>query len=736
MTKKKNILSIIKPQKITFCGVFVILGLLLSLSADAAVVSRSKASTSGTKTTQRVSRTPTISKAKTSTAEKTAEPEITDIQESEITAVTVSEPEIIIEEEEIIENKSSQFDSILSEASTGNADNSRNSLAEEIRAQRAKLDAADAASTAKNATLNALAGGKSSCDQNLRACMQSKCGNDFSKCAGDTDTAWGNKMDACRRDLNCTGEEYRLFATEIKADRDMNARVASYNAIVDCGNRYNNCIVTECGTRFTKCLGKKNGDTAISKCEKIAKSCTKQDSGLASRVMSVFGTLRLGAEKKVSADQERLYTMRDAMRNTCTRLGAMFDDRTLDCVYTIGFYAGEDNTLYASKKAYAGTTFNCDQNWFGVDLTTFKENAFRLTRAQTSASSAMLGAGLGTAVGAVTSGALERSIERQQAEQRAKNGGKTDAEMRKDKRDEKKKERQDKRDAKKKEKADKKEAAAATDANAGENPVENTEVEAPAIPAEAEEAIVESEATDNNQNQESEQQQNSKNRRNERHKKQCEDSHGRPNDDGTCTCEQSNQEQKNTHECKCKSGHEWDDAENKCVPNARTQERTARQNAQNEDRKTQCEGTGGKWKRENNRCTCDSIARSLTTDGRYKCKCADSNMTYDKNAKKCIPTPQTGEQPAQNQRQEQPQPQQPAQQQGSIHDINMDQIVNEDTTISCNGIPYLVKAGFKPKDVVPRDCYEASKLLDNARNGNFQNLNGNFEDLVGDLFIR
>ena len=664
MTKKKNILPIIKPQKITFCGVFVILGLLLSLSADAAVVSRTKAGTSGTKTTQRVSRTPTTSKAKTSTAEKTAEPEITDIQESEITAVTVSEPEIIIEEEEIIENKSSQFDSILSEASTGNADNSRNSLAEEIRAQRAKLDAADAASTAKNATLNALAGGKSSCDQNLRACMQSKCGNDFSKCAGDTDTAWGNKMDACRRDLNCTGEEYRLFASEIKADRDMNARVASYNAIVDCGNRYNNCIVTECGTRFTKCLGKKNGDTAISKCEKIAKSCTKQDSGLASRVMSVFGTLRLGAEKKASADQERLYTMRDAMRNTCTRLGAMFDDRSLDCVYTIGFYAGEDNTLYASKKAYAGTTFNCDQNWFGVDLTTFKENAFRLTRAQTSASSAMLGAGLGTAVGAVTSGALERSIERQQAEQRAKNGGKTDAEMRKDKRDEKKKERQNKRDAKKKKNADKKAAdakaavAAATDVNANANAnaaaadantavAEDANANA-AVAADANAEATAATAPDNNRSQESEQQQNSKDRRNERHKKQCEDSHGTPNDDGTCTCVQSkNQEQKNTHECKCKSGHEWNDAADKCIPNARTQNRAERTARRNTEHQNQCVDSGGEWDEETNKCSCTGILKNKNNN---ECKCIFNNMTYNKETKECVQNTPADKQNTQNQR--------------------------------------------------------------------------------------
>ena len=304
--------------------------------------------------------------------------------------------------------------------STPTTDTSSESLAAQIRAQRAALDAADAASAAANQMATARASGQNACDANLRECMKQKCGNDYSKCAGDTDTMWGTKMDACRRDLPCSGHEYALFSAQIKADRDMNARIASYNSIVDCGNRYNNCIVTECGQKFTKCLGKRAGDAAISKCEKIAKTCTQQDSGLASRTLNVFGTLRVDAEKQVAADEKRLYELRDKMRDTCGRLGAMFDDRTLDCVYTVNFFTGEDNTLYASKKAYAGSTFSCDQNWFGVDITTFKENAFRLTRTQKSATSALMGSGIGMATGAITSGAIDRAIDRHKADKALK----------------------------------------------------------------------------------------------------------------------------------------------------------------------------------------------------------------------------------------------------------------------------------------------------------------------------
>lgn len=126
--------------------------------------------------------------------------------------------------------------------------------------------------------------------------------------------------------------------------------------------------------------------------------------------MNVFGTLRGDAERAVQADERRLYELRDTMRGACERLGATFDERSLDCVFTVNFYAGSDSTLYASKKAYAGASFTCDPNWFGVDVTTFMENAFRLTREQASASAAMLGAGLGVGVGAVTSGAIDRAM--------------------------------------------------------------------------------------------------------------------------------------------------------------------------------------------------------------------------------------------------------------------------------------------------------------------------------------
>ncbi|MDR2412789.1 MAG: hypothetical protein LBD50_01075, partial [Rickettsiales bacterium] len=322
----------------------------------------------------------------------------------------------IVNEAPVIENKSSQFDKVIGAAGQSESDKSMDERAEMIRRQRAALDSADATASAAKKMETSIAKGSNACDAGLRDCMKQNCGNDFSKCAGDGDTIWGGKLDSCKRNLNCSGEEFQMFATEIKADRDFNAKMASYLETLDCGNRYNSCIVEKCGNNFSKCIGKSAGDKAISDCGQTAKNCQTADSGLANRAGQVFATLRQSAEVQAKKDEERLHKLRDQMSDQCKRLGAMFDERSLDCVFTVNFFANNSTTPYASKKAYGGDTFDCDQNWFGIDITTFKENAYRLTRSQTAASSAMMGAGLGTAAGALTSGAIDRAMDRAKAE--------------------------------------------------------------------------------------------------------------------------------------------------------------------------------------------------------------------------------------------------------------------------------------------------------------------------------
>ena len=113
----------------------------------------------------------------------------------------------------------------------------------------------------------------------------------------------------------------------------------------------------------------------------------------------------------------------------------MFDERSLVCVYTVNFFAGNSTTPTASKKAYAGSAFDCTQDWFGIDVTTFKENAYRYTRSQTSASSALMGSGLGIGVGAVASGMIDRAVDRKKANDALKKAEKEHEENYGDKKD-------------------------------------------------------------------------------------------------------------------------------------------------------------------------------------------------------------------------------------------------------------------------------------------------------------
>lgn len=313
-----------------------------------------------------------------------------------------------------VENKSSTFSAKFNSEDSDYASEDDSSLSSKIRSQRAALEKRDTETTIKGVATAT----QNSCDSTLRKCITTKCGADYSKCATDSDMTFSDKLTACRKDTTCTGHEFTLFVNEIKEDKNQAIRLSNYNLVIECGNKYNDCIISECGAKFNKCLAKSAGDKAIEHCKTIANQCTEADSGMAGRMGSIFGTVRQAAEVQIKADEKKLYSLRDDMRKACEGLGAMFDQRSLDCVFTANFYSGEDQSHpTASKKLYAGSVFDCSPDWFGIDITTFKENAYRLTRSQSAASSAMLGSGLGTAVGAITSGAIDRAI----ASKKAKN---------------------------------------------------------------------------------------------------------------------------------------------------------------------------------------------------------------------------------------------------------------------------------------------------------------------------
>lgn len=279
------------------------------------------------------------------------------------------------------------------------------------------------------------------CDNDLRNCMAEKCGDmQFSKCANDADVDWGHKIDSCRRNTKCTGTEFAALSVEIKADRDQARVLSGFGGVIKCGTRYNNCIRDICGNnQYTACIGRGNpaatcaknfasiyekcwakagGDKAVAACDVEFKKCEASDSGLRSRAMELFSGLRVMSEKNIVKWEKELYDMKDSMANMCKMSLGILDERAMNCVYTVELFADDDgkSTQFASKKIAGGDNYMCVPEWFGVDITTFMENAFRATRSATSASSAVMGMGAGMVVGGITSGAFGRAIERQQSE--------------------------------------------------------------------------------------------------------------------------------------------------------------------------------------------------------------------------------------------------------------------------------------------------------------------------------
>ena len=397
---KKN--EVLFSKLMTAVAVFGSLFLIPDF-ADAATRGSTRSIASSRKNISTTTQTETQTQTQTTETTKTE----TTTKKTSVKTQT-SQPELIIS------NKSGQFEDMISDIMESASPD--NSFAEQIRKQRAALAASEASLLANDAQSKALSTNSSSCDVALRKCMMETCGKDFTKCATDGDTMFGEKLNICRTNTECSAQEFNLFSTEIKADRDVNVRLSSYDAVINCGNEYNACIVNECGTTYTKCLGRTAENAAVQKCSIIAKECMEPDSGLAARFSTAIGKLRENAEKDVKTDENRLYTLRDLMSKRCKSLGATFDERSFDCVYSIEFYAGSNqSTPLASRKAYAGDSFICMQEWFGINTTTAQENAYRETRSQTAASSAVLGSGLGTAAGLISSGAIDRALDTQKA---------------------------------------------------------------------------------------------------------------------------------------------------------------------------------------------------------------------------------------------------------------------------------------------------------------------------------
>ena len=326
---------------------------------------------------------------------------------------TVTEEEPVANTEPEIENKSSDFSTIFSEASS--SDDS--AAAARIRQQREAISAAESQALAGQEIKSMQKDGGNACDTGLRKCMGEKCGDDFSKCKTDSAALWGTKIDACGRDAKCDQHDFALFAPELKADRDHNVILAGYKETIRCGEDYNACILRQCGGKgFTKCIGKAGGDTAIASCKADFEKCREADNGLQSRAMELFASLRVDSEKLLLQWEQELRDLRAQMKKNCERIGGLFDERSLGCVFTVEFWTNQNSEKpMATRIIKAGGQYTCSPEWFGVNVGEYLQNAARYEAAQQSAVGAFTGATAGAAAGAWVSGAPQRAIASQKA---------------------------------------------------------------------------------------------------------------------------------------------------------------------------------------------------------------------------------------------------------------------------------------------------------------------------------
>jgi hypothetical protein len=163
---------------------------------------------------------------------------------------------------------------------------------------------------------------------------------------------------------------------------------------------------------------------ATEQCRQIQQRCLEQDSGMERRVAEVIGSMRVDLEKNILNWERDLYALRDRVRDMCLQTQGIFDERSFTCVYTAYIYATPNNVespvRLGNRRLHAGEEFVCEPEWFSVDITTHMENAFRATRRETAATSALLGAGVGMLGGAVASGAVGRAVESHRTAQAAK----------------------------------------------------------------------------------------------------------------------------------------------------------------------------------------------------------------------------------------------------------------------------------------------------------------------------
>jgi hypothetical protein len=278
-------------------------------------------------------------------------------------------------------------------------------------AARLRIAERDKADASESEFLRGVANAsRSKCETELNTCVIGDCGSDLQKCNDDTDAIWSARFQKCRAKTSCTGAEIGVYGDIIKEDIRVDAKISLMNLIISCNNEYSNCLQTQCATTdarsligggavvgFNGCVTQAKINSALNYCKPVYDRCRPYDSGIQARFTNMMATLRVEKEKRIAELQKELDVMLPQMRQLCRDSGASFDERSGNCVFTAFLSVEAQGRRYtpASKMVMPGSQYQCTDQWFGVDVTQYLQNAIYSTIQQKSSVAALMGAGLG-----------------------------------------------------------------------------------------------------------------------------------------------------------------------------------------------------------------------------------------------------------------------------------------------------------------------------------------------------
>lgn len=237
-----------------------------------------------------------------------------------------------------------------------------------------------------------------SCDETWRQCLQGSdvCGTNYILCTTLSPIEFSNRISVCPKKIgDCTVSNATV--KEVINNKDDYMKVSKADSILECGETMSNCIMDICGKGFTKCA--KSISVAKTNCGYIADECSRVDPALWVRTATALNFAKGQMNAEITKIENRMAEIESELRAECSKNNFAFDSSKMQCIGVVDFNAM--GMVLQSKRMSAGSVGNCSDEFFGLDITTYRQNAANETIKQKTVSNTISGAMLGMGVGSL-----------------------------------------------------------------------------------------------------------------------------------------------------------------------------------------------------------------------------------------------------------------------------------------------------------------------------------------------